>query len=132
MEVMTQHEWFDKDVQCVRWWKGRRNELEIVLKKGIASFLISKGDVIALAREFGLVAKEEIKPFEITLTEAQAELVLPHIRNTERVYDKTDELGAVFCQAFIDDLRDGPIRVVGRYISHESAKKISTVLEEEK
>jgi len=54
MQVMTNHKWHDMDVSRVLFsYDGFR---EIVLKDGCeGSVLLSERDVIAIAKEFGLV-----------------------------------------------------------------------------
>jgi hypothetical protein len=55
MKVMTLHTWFDDDVVSVRFDSGNDNIREIDFKKcNMGTFLISRDDVIALAKEFGL------------------------------------------------------------------------------
>lgn len=59
MQVMTSHEWYDKDVEHVRW-DGLEDVREIVLKESNeGSLLIAKDDVIELAREFELVVYDK-------------------------------------------------------------------------
>ena len=58
MQVMTLHKWFDEDVERVLW-EGHINNREIVLRDKTEALLINKEDVIALAKEFGLVVYEE-------------------------------------------------------------------------
>jgi len=54
MKVMTLHGWYDNDVECVRM--DYENVREIVLNETNAgSLLINEGDVIEMAKEFGLV-----------------------------------------------------------------------------
>ena len=54
MEVMTLHEWFDDDVVSVRM--DNEDVLEIgLLESNEGALLINEADVIALAKEFGLV-----------------------------------------------------------------------------
>jgi len=57
MQVMTLHKWFDEDVEQVLW-EGHINNREIVLRDKTEALLINKEDVIALAKEFGLVVYE--------------------------------------------------------------------------
>ena len=55
MEVMENHDFFDEDVEKVTN-NGHENNREIVLRPGNdSSLLINKEDVIALAKEFGLI-----------------------------------------------------------------------------
>ena len=54
MKVMTFHEWYDNDVEHVRM--DLFSTREIVLNETNAgSLLINEGDVIEMAKEFGLV-----------------------------------------------------------------------------
>lgn len=55
MQVMTTHEWFDEDIERVLW-ESHKDVREIVLKlSNEGAILITKDDVIALAKEFKLV-----------------------------------------------------------------------------
>lgn len=58
MEVMSLHSFFDDDIEKVLW-SGHENNREIVFKRhDHGTLLINKEDVIALAKEFGLVVYE--------------------------------------------------------------------------
>ena len=52
MIVMTNHQWFDSDVDKVLF-EAHEDNREIVLKNGTQAIIINKNDVIALATEFG-------------------------------------------------------------------------------
>ena len=55
MKVMTLHQWFDDEIEYVRW-DGHADVREIVIKTtNEGALLISKEDAIALAKEFGLI-----------------------------------------------------------------------------
>jgi len=59
MQVMTLHDFYDSDVEKVIM-DGISDNREIVLKnENEGSLLISKNDVIAFAKEFGLVVYEK-------------------------------------------------------------------------
>jgi hypothetical protein len=59
MQVMTLHEFFDKDVDKVLW-EGHENNREIVFKQhNHGAILINKEDVVALAKEFNLIVYEK-------------------------------------------------------------------------
>ncbi len=59
MIAMTVHEWFDDNVKDVLW-SGHKDNRAIMLKENNDSaLLINKSDVIALAKEFGLVVYEK-------------------------------------------------------------------------
>ena len=54
MKVMTLHQWYDNDVECVRM--DYENTREIVLNEANESaFSVNEDDVIELAKEFGLI-----------------------------------------------------------------------------
>ena len=54
METMTTHKWFDDDIESVRM--DTQATREIGIKKGNeGALLIDESDVVALAKEFGLV-----------------------------------------------------------------------------
>lgn len=57
MEVMTLHDWFDPDIKGVAWEGPASQVREIVLQENNlkGSVLLNKEDVVALAKEFGLV-----------------------------------------------------------------------------
>lgn len=58
MQVMTNHEWFDDDVEMVLM-NGHADNREIVFKPTFENaFVMNKRDVIALAKEFGLTVYE--------------------------------------------------------------------------
>lgn len=55
MQVMTLHNWFDEDVEAVRY-DGDESVREIQFKsQEDFAFLLNRDDVIALAKEFELV-----------------------------------------------------------------------------
>jgi hypothetical protein len=58
MEIMESHEWYDEDVHgaydCIR-----PSTIEIAFRERVEAFVISKQDVVALAKEFGLVVYEK-------------------------------------------------------------------------
>jgi hypothetical protein len=58
MKVMESHNWFDEDILKVTW-EGHENNREIVFAGETEAILINKEDVIALAKEFGLVVYEQ-------------------------------------------------------------------------
>ena len=58
MIVMTNHQWFDSDVDKVLF-EAHEDNREIIFVGAIMNLIISKNDVIALAREFGLVVYEK-------------------------------------------------------------------------
>ncbi len=58
MRVMTLHDWFDENIGKVTWY-GHEDVRELVLSNNSGSILISKQDVIALAKEFNLLVFEE-------------------------------------------------------------------------
>lgn len=58
MEVMTNYKFFDEDVERILW-EEHKDIREIVLKPTCeGALLISKEDIIALAKEFCLVVYE--------------------------------------------------------------------------
>jgi hypothetical protein len=63
MEVMTNHKWQDPDVESVEYdpGGGQHSETRSIMfaHTFTGELLISKDDVIALAKEFGLVVYEE-------------------------------------------------------------------------
>lgn len=59
MKVMQCHDWFDDAVDGLFWDSGSHKDVrEIDLKMATKTILISKQDVIALAKEFYLVIYE--------------------------------------------------------------------------
>lgn len=59
MQVMTNHKWHDKDIHSV-WIDNRTTLREIMLCEDAENcFYISRNDVIALAKEFGLVVYKQ-------------------------------------------------------------------------
>lgn len=58
MEVMTNHKFHDEDVERVFWRTyGHEDNREIILKS--CSLIINKKDIIAFAKEFGLLVFEK-------------------------------------------------------------------------
>ena len=58
MIVMTNHQWFDSDVDKVLF-EAHPNNREIIFVGAIMNLIISKNDVIALANEFGFTIYEK-------------------------------------------------------------------------
>lgn len=59
MIVMERHNFFDEDVEKVLW-RGHEDNREIVLSDANeGALIISKEDIIALAKEFNLVVYEK-------------------------------------------------------------------------
>ena len=64
MKVMTTHHWYDPDIKSILWEcredvRELRLENEPEIEGCIDSLLITKNDVIALAKEFNLIVFEE-------------------------------------------------------------------------
>lgn len=63
MIIMQLHNWFDDDVDSVRW-DEHKDIIEIILKEtNEGSLLLSKGDIIALAKEFNLIVYDKNSNF---------------------------------------------------------------------
>ena len=58
MQVMSNHQWKDPDIEQVLF-EGDENNREIDFKESVEAFVINKQDVIALAKEFGLIVFEK-------------------------------------------------------------------------
>ena len=53
MQVMTNHKWHDTDIQQVAFYRDGLRDIE--LKDNTHTVVFNERDVIALAKEFGLV-----------------------------------------------------------------------------
>ena len=58
MKVMTQHEFFDEEVEFVLMADFEEIREIVLCESFEGSLLINKADVIALAKEFGLIVYE--------------------------------------------------------------------------
>ena len=59
MEIMTLHNFFDKDVE--KLLMNTPEKIEIVLKESSNSLLLNKSDVAALAKEFNMTVYDKTK-----------------------------------------------------------------------
>lgn len=59
MQVMTEYDFFDGEIECVRA-EGHEDVRKIVIQpSNEGSILVTKEDIVAFAKEFGLVVYEK-------------------------------------------------------------------------